>query len=343
MPNFGERVSLSLLKWIVSRYLLPSLLEIDERILRQGIIRPSLPKINISVYTLVYLILRLPMTGLFNPFSMSIVYIITTLLQSLLCFYLLLIHPLAFKQVWKERSIVKRRQLLGNTHMYRLLQHGVEYATGMNEAERTIYQHKNRKDLLVSQLHWIGVDIKETGLRRQIEELEEIKQEFIADRETNFEASKHLYLLQNIWKNLVDSNVPDSANDERWKRLGFQSSQPATDFRAMGIASLKQLEGFSKKPACKYIYDETIKEYWFPLACVGISITAFIDSLLEDNCLDVYLVRNRNYLSILYVRIWSDFDEAWKGARPSDVMHFPVVWQSVRQTIERDLCTKLSS
>lgn len=342
MPNLGERVSLSLLKWMVSYYILPPLLEIDDKILRQGTIRPTLPAFNISIYRFIYLVIRLPVIGIFNTLSISVAYIITVMLQLLLSLYLFLVHPLAFKQIWKERSAVKRRQLLKNTQMYLLLQYAVEYATGMNEVERAIYQHKNRKDLLVSQLHWIGEDVEGTGFKKQVEALKVIKQEFITDRETKFETSKHLHLLQNIWRNLIDTNVPNSANDERWKQLGFQSSQPETDFRGMGIASLKQLETFSKKSACKYIYNDTVKEYWFPFACVGISITAFISSLLEDNCLDIYLVGNHNYLSVLYTRVWSEFDEAWKKAKPSDVMHFPVVWKDVRQKMEKDLCSALS-
>lgn len=343
MPNLGERVSLSLLKWMASYYVLPCLLEIDDKVLRQGIIKPSLPSTNISVYRFIYLVIRSSTTGIFKTLSISITYIIMTILQLLLCLYLFAVHPMAFKQVWKERSAVKRRQLLRNTQMYMLLQYTMGYATGMNEVERAIYQHKNSKDLLVSQLHWIGEDIEGTGFKRQVEELREIKQDFITDRETTFETTKHLHLLQSIWKNLIDDNPPRSANDERWKQLGFQSSQPATDFRGMGIASLKQLETFSKKPACKHTYNNTIKEYWFPFACVGISITSLISSLLEDNCLDVYLVKDHNYLSVLYARVWSEFDEAWRGARPSDVMHFPVVWQDVKQRVENDLCTALIS
>ena len=176
------------------------------------------------------------------------------------------------------------------------------------------------------------------GLRRQLEGLDEIKCAFRIDRDTAFETEKHLYMLQSIWKSLIDDHPPGGASDDRWKQLGFQSSQPATDFRGMGVASLKQLEGFARKPACKYIFNDTIKEHWFPFACVGISITAFINSLLEDNCLDVYLVRNHNYLAVLYARIWGDFDEAWRTARPVDVMQFPEIWQRVSQGVEADIC-----
>ena len=328
---------------MASYYILPPLLEIDDRILRRGIIRPSTPKFHISSYRLAYLTISLLLAGGFKSLEMPIVYIITTLIQVLLCLYLFLTHPLTFKSVWKEKGIVKRRQLLKTTPVYRLLQRAVEYATGMNEAERTIYQYKNKNELLVSQLCWMEGVPEETSLRKQVEELKGIKEKFIADRETAFKASEHLRLLQSTWKNLVGSHAPTSENDERWKQLGFQSSQPETDFRAMGIASLRQLEAFSKQSACKDIYNKTVKEHWFPFACVGISITAFINSMLESNCIDVHLARDRNYLSVLYARVWSAFDEEWRAARPADVMHFPLVWQDVKERIEADLCTESSA
>jgi ELMO/CED-12 family protein len=243
--------------------------------------------------------------------------------------------------VWRERGVVKRRQLLASTPLYKLLQYSMEYMTKMSEVERVMYQYRANNDILVSQLHWIGAKVEDAKLKRQIDGLNGIKHEFRIDRETVFESTKHLPLLQDIWRSLIDDHPPSTAKNEQWKQLGFQSTEPASDFRSMGIASLKQLHVFSRRPECKSIFNDTIKEYWFPFACVGISITSFISALLENNCLDVYLVKKHDYLPVLYARIWNDFDEAWRAARPSDVMQFPAVWQCVKERIETNLCANI--
>lgn len=64
----------------------------------------------------------------------------------------------------------------------------------------------------------------------------------------NHANESHLLLLRKLWQQLR----PDNASDldagmigKHWKDIGFQGSDPATDFRGMGLLSLENLVFFS--------------------------------------------------------------------------------------------------
>lgn len=65
--------------------------------------------------------------------------------------------------------------------------------------------------------------------------------------------------------------------DERWKLVGFQGSNPVTDFRGMGLLSLQCLLYISKYYPTKVreMIDRT-----YPLCCSAINIASFVVSLL---------------------------------------------------------------
>ena len=78
-----------------------------------------------------------------------------------------------------------------------------------------------------------------------------------------------------FWGNIFENrNAPKLEKDEKWIELGFQSNNPRTDFRGMGIWGLKQLVWFSKKYP---IYARTIQQItdqnpqtWFSFAITGV-------------------------------------------------------------------------
>ena len=61
----------------------------------------------------------------------------------------------------------------------------------------------------------------------------------------------------------------------RWKELGFQGDDPATDFRGMGILGLQNLIYFSKNYADEF---RTLLSHRreYPMACAGINLTAML-------------------------------------------------------------------
>lgn len=82
----------------------------------------------------------------------------------------------------------------------------------------------------------------------------------------------HEKLLQNLWDLACPTTPLESRINDQWKELGFQSHDPATDFRAGGIFSLKNLIYFVKKypERMKIIINER-KEYPFAASAINIS------------------------------------------------------------------------
>lgn len=103
----------------------------------------------------------------------------------------------------------------------------------------------------------------------------------------------HVLLLDILWINLMvaySKDLPTDANpvkdsDRDWKLLGFQSNDPSTDFRGMGILGLHQLVYFSTKrssTAFMILSESKNRNRYFPFAVTGINITQFLLQLLTE-------------------------------------------------------------
>lgn len=57
------------------------------------------------------------------------------------------------------------------------------------------------------------------------------------------ENSEHVQMLANVWTGLKgDYDRLESHITKRWTEIGFQGSNPATDFRGMGMLALEGLK-----------------------------------------------------------------------------------------------------
>ena len=84
----------------------------------------------------------------------------------------------------------------------------------------------------------------------------------------------------------------ESRLTKQWVDIGFQGSDPATDFRGMGIQGLDDLIYFaSTHPthARSALQHASHPIAWYPFAIVGINITKFAYQLLESKKLQLYL------------------------------------------------------
>lgn len=78
-----------------------------------------------------------------------------------------------------------------------------------------------------------------------------------------------------------------------WGELGFQGTDPATDFRGMGILGLIQLEYFAvtrTDEARKVLADSMHPRRYYPFSATGINITAFVLEMLRENRLHPVLL-----------------------------------------------------
>ncbi|VDP13692.1 unnamed protein product [Soboliphyme baturini] len=97
---------------------------------------------------------------------------------------------------------------------------------------------------------------------------------------------------------LIDENAEKEFD---WKLVGFQSDDPSTDFRGMGLLGLKQLIYFCEKETCTARH-MILKAYSFhngyPFAIVGINITAMIRDMLSDGRLKFYFYESKPAMTL---------------------------------------------
>lgn len=117
-----------------------------------------------------------------------------------------------------------------------------------------------------------------------------------------------------------------------WGLLGFQGSDPATDFRGMGVLGLRNLMEFARAaPIHAGIIMRRAQEQglkWFGFAITGINLTADLVALAKDHTLDAYFYAyGANWASwhALYCTFFVKFDEFWQEAKPENVMSYSTV------------------
>ena len=192
---------------------------------------------------------------------------------------------------------------------------------------------------------------------------------FLSSTKFDWSHDLHRELLFGVWKTLVPGTplqiTPGkSVVSEEWKEVGFQGKDPATDFRGVGLLGLVQLHYFiSTRPtlarrilkSSQAPSDGSNDVLFYPFACAGINISAFLLSLLRQRklCRATYPIRKgsdgcRNppssrYLSLvddthalevlneLYCGYFESLGQLWIDMKPSTAMDFPKVFEAMKQ------------
>jgi hypothetical protein len=171
--------------------------------------------------------------------------------------------------------------------------------------------------------------------------------------------TKHEEMLEQLWANLKP-NVRRSGGriTKEWGEIGFQGTDPMSDFRGMGVLSLIQLIHFSAKypvEAQAALAESNHPTRWYPFSVTGINITGFMMDLIRERLVDFKLYAHANVntaasgdstseeeqglpaLHELYCTIFTRFNKLWVDSNPRDVMAFPTIFQSLKDTIRREL------
>lgn len=160
------------------------------------------------------------------------------------------------------------------------------------------------------------------------------------------ENKEHETLLEKFWLSIMEEPISERYSKD-WGDIGFQGTNPATDFRGMGILSLKNLiflmenykdiglkiYGLSKHP-----------DYWFPFAVAGINMTSVSFELLRDNSLKGYFYNQEDlpdYSLVtyqkLFVEIFHEFIMYWINSEPSSIMLFNQVKDEFKEKVRSQL------
>uniref|UniRef100_A0A0M3K3P8 Engulfment and cell motility, putative (inferred by orthology to a S. mansoni protein) n=1 Tax=Anisakis simplex TaxID=6269 RepID=A0A0M3K3P8_ANISI len=158
----------------------------------------------------------------------------------------------------------------------------------------------------------------------------------------------HEKRLIRLWDLLMPNEKLKNRKTKQWQKIGFQSDDPSTDFRGMGILSLEQLLFFAQ-----YDFDEASSvlslsmdtKYEFPMAIAGITFSWMLRDLLHRGYLKTHFYNSvagapsLNNFHRIYCKLFKLFSKYWKYREPSSMMDF----NSVKDDFEQRFIEKITS
>jgi len=101
----------------------------------------------------------------------------------------------------------------------------------------------------------------------------------------NGNGNEHRRLLFSFGKLCFGENFSeDDMKSAKWKSIGFQGNDPATDFRGAGVFGLENLKYFvgTRPAAFKRMVERKVDiEYFLPFALTGLNLTFMLTNLLQ--------------------------------------------------------------
>lgn len=181
-------------------------------------------------------------------------------------------------------------------------------------------------------------------LRHEIE----MKRATTVTRELHRDHLEHLFELLKEEKVVVgldkeDDKVEKSKEKPDWVSIGFQGSDPITDFRGGGLLSLSQLiyfcENFTEK-ARNLNVRASHPTKGYGLAITGINLTVMLSKALNAGAMKKYFYNTticEEQLNIAFSECLLYFDFLWKREDPEDIMQFSFIFEIFRADFEKSI------
>lgn len=171
----------------------------------------------------------------------------------------------------------------------------------------------------------------------------------------------HVELLNQFWKNMKPNTIRNGGLvTAEWSEVGFQGTDPSSDFRGMGLLGMIQLCYFSThrtSAAIEALRESNHSRRFFPFAATGINMTNFVMELLSETRCHKMLFDHLELNSLsdlstasygpetsdetinsgcdvihgLYCRLYEDFVELWVKRDPRDIMSFGTIFNEIKQ------------
>lgn len=226
--------------------------------------------------------------------------------------------------------------ITGKNLITRILESGFDQGTMIKCLEAyirvTFPEGLGKEDLLDKMLVRPALVSRLHDAINRIFDLISLKEEVQWTRQTTFDKTKpeHMRILNETYKNLTGEAAP-IIPDKQWDEIGFQGTDPSTDFRGMGLLGLQQLHRFSQTPQGRSVYKSSVdpEQVWFPFAITGINITAFQFILLNSGQLDIVIYGGENLQDTfdrVFLNIFCRFHLDWLNKDPKDIMDFPRIF-----------------
>ncbi|XP_014490990.1 ELMO domain-containing protein A [Vigna radiata var. radiata] len=171
--------------------------------------------------------------------------------------------------------------------------------------------------------------------------------------EVPFDGSKaeHQDALKQLWKLAYPNRELPSLKSELWKEMGWQGSDPSTDFRGGGFISLENLIFFAKTYPDSFQRllnkQDGIRADWeYPFAVAGINISFMLAKMLDLQagnpsslsgiCFLKLLEEDEMAFDNLFCVAFQMMDAQWLAKRAT-YMEFNDVLKCTRAQLEREL------
>ncbi|ONH94675.1 hypothetical protein PRUPE_7G026000 [Prunus persica] len=171
--------------------------------------------------------------------------------------------------------------------------------------------------------------------------------------EVPFDGSRveHQDALLQLWRLAYPDKELPPLKSELWKQMGWQGSDPSTDFRGGGFISLENLIFFAQQypesfQRLLHKQDGTRAEWEYPFAVAGINISFVLAQMLDLQSAEPASLAGTRFLELLqedemafdnlYCVAFQMMDAQWLAKRAS-YMEFNDVLKSTRSQLEREL------
>uniref|UniRef100_A0AAF5CYZ9 ELMO domain-containing protein n=1 Tax=Strongyloides stercoralis TaxID=6248 RepID=A0AAF5CYZ9_STRER len=153
----------------------------------------------------------------------------------------------------------------------------------------------------------------------------------------NSEDEEHEAKLYELWSLLKKDEKLTGRRSKQWEDIGFQGSDPATDFRGMGLLGLEQLVYFAKNDIENCLKIFQLSQHptkGFPFAICSITISFIAKELLINGDLKKHFYNNNISLTNVsiedfhkaYINLFKLFSDYWFfGDGLRDIMSFNIV------------------
>ncbi|KAG8647979.1 ELMO domain-containing protein A isoform X2 [Manihot esculenta] len=164
----------------------------------------------------------------------------------------------------------------------------------------------------------------------------------------------HQDALKLLWRLAYPGRELPSLKSDLWKEMGWQGSDPSTDFRGGGFVSLENLIFFAKMypdsfQRLLHKKDGTRAKWEYPFAVAGINISFMLLQMLDLQTgkpstlagikFAEFLAGDEMAFDNLYCVAFQMMDAQWLAKRAS-YMEFNDVLKSTRMELERELARK---
>ncbi|XP_078494744.1 ELMO domain-containing protein 2 [Ciona intestinalis] len=153
----------------------------------------------------------------------------------------------------------------------------------------------------------------------------------------------HEALLLKLWNLLQPENALKERVSRQWGEIGFQGTDPKTDFRGMGMLGLKNLVYFAEVHndlARKTLLHSHHPQYGYSYAIVGINLTSMAYDFMSSGLLRTHFFNtvhgrpNINHFNEVFSYLMFEFDKFWMKSEPENVMEFSRIRDEFNQTVE---------